>query len=563
MEWFGSTDPSLGPTNDNLQEQNAKTILLSIGADLYAVVEVVDEARLANIVSQMPGYQYVICDYGSHTNTNESGASPISEAQKEAFIYKTSVFSNISTTALLSQGTNSVADLSNPAYNYWSSGRFPFLMSADVTLNCVTKNVKFVLVHAKANTSPTATAYARRKSGADTLYYTLNQLFPNDNIVILGDFNDDLDQSITAGFTTTSWNSFTNDATNYTALTLPLSLAGKRSTTGFNDMIDHVIVSNEMAPYYMPATANVLNDVTSLVSNYGSTTSDHFPIFTRYQFEQPAPPVITCNENIVVDNDKGKCGAVVTYAVNVTGGCGAYDLVQTMGLPSGSEFPVGVTLNSFIVTDGAGNAAMCTFSVTVNDTEDPIITCPGNLSVPNDAGTCGAVVNYEVTSSDNCTGTTVEQVAGLASGAVFPVGQTINTFTVTDATGRSATCSFTATYTDNVSSCGNTVTITRTWRLADANGNQAPAQPLAFVPNRILSAATDGPNPPFYIFSGNTSGLSNLTVTGTLYGKIIIEEGAQVTFAPAGGVINVENMIVDGSLLNNTRVMFGGCTSVQ
>ena len=79
-------------------------------------------------------------------------------------------------------------------------------MSADVTLNCVTKNIKFVLCHAKANTSPTATSYERRRQGADTLHYILNQLFPNDNIIVLGDINDDLDQSITAGFTITSWN---------------------------------------------------------------------------------------------------------------------------------------------------------------------------------------------------------------------------------------------------------------------------------------------------------------------------------------------------------------------
>src|SRR5205085_1778275 len=165
--------------------------------------EVVDEARLANIVSQMPGYSYVICNFGSHVNPNENSPSPLSEAQKAAFVYKTSMFSNITTTALLTNGVNTASDLSNPAYNYWSSGRYPFMMSADVTLNCVTKNIKFVLVHAKANTSPTATAYARRKSGADSLHFALNNLFPNDNVVILGDFNDDLDKSITSGFTTT------------------------------------------------------------------------------------------------------------------------------------------------------------------------------------------------------------------------------------------------------------------------------------------------------------------------------------------------------------------------
>ena len=44
-----------------------------------------------------------------------------SEAQKEAFVYKTSLFSNITTAPLLSQGINSAADLTNPAYNYFNS----------------------------------------------------------------------------------------------------------------------------------------------------------------------------------------------------------------------------------------------------------------------------------------------------------------------------------------------------------------------------------------------------------------------------------------------------------
>lgn len=701
MEWFGSTDPSLGPTNDPLQEQNAKTIFQNIGADLYAVVEVVDEARLANIVSQMPGYAYVICNYGSHTNPFAPNPGPLSEAQKEAFVYKTSVFSNITTMPLLTQGINSAADISNPAYNYWSSGRFPFLMNADVTLNCVTKNVKFVLCHAKANTSPTAASYDRRKKGSDTLHYTLNQLYPNDNIIILGDINDDLDESITDGFTITSWNAFTDDAANYTAITLPLSLAGKKSTVSYNDVIDHVIASSEMAAYYMPESANILTDVANLVNNYANTTSDHYPVFSRYKFELPAAPVINCPADVAVNNTPGTCGAVVNYNVTYSGNCGTATLQQIAGLASGAVFPVGTTTNTYVVTDAAGGADTCSFNVTVTDTEDPTITCPSNITANVDPGTCGKTVNYSVLFSDNCTETvSIQQTTGLPSGSVFPAGTTTNTFIVTDGSGRTATCSFTvtitdnvapaftrpaditipfttactynaspavtgdvtdeqdcdaglqATYTDVVTQCGNTVTIKRTWSLSDNNGNQAPSQVqtitvsdnnttyvvyatkearfeelnfingsvgvtsatgkatfkaatilpapyfakaaqldvnfLAYVPNRFYSAANDGPTPPFYTFAGNTSGLPNLTVststatpisanykdlkikknvtvtiTGTLYGKIEIEEGAQVTFNPVGGVVNIEQLKVSGKVTGIARVKFGNCTSVR
>ncbi len=291
VEWFGSTTAGQGPSDKNVQQANVQTILQNIGADIYGLVEVVDESRLAAVVSNMPGYSYVICNWGSHTNTNSTTPSPLTGAQKQAFVYKTALFSNIVTAPLLSQGINTAADISNPAYNYFSSGRFPYMMTADVTLNGITQNVRFVLVHAKANTSPTATSYSRRKSSADTLYYTLNNLFPSDNIIVLGDFNDDLDQTITDGIMppTSSYSAFINDDMRFSKPTLALSLAGKKSTVGFNDMIDHVITSNEMNINYMSNTAAALTDVASLVTNYGTTTTDHYPIFTRYSFSNTLP----------------------------------------------------------------------------------------------------------------------------------------------------------------------------------------------------------------------------------------------------------------------------------
>jgi hypothetical protein len=52
--------------------------------------------------------------------------------------------------------------------------------------------------------------------------------------------------------------------------------------------------------------------------------------------------------------------------------------------------------------------------------------------------------------SDNCTSpVSVSQTNGLASGSQFPVGTTTNTFTVSDANGNSASCSFDVIVTDN------------------------------------------------------------------------------------------------------------------
>nr|MBP8239856.1 HYR domain-containing protein [Saprospiraceae bacterium] len=161
-------------------------------------------------------------------------------------------------------------------------------------------------------------------------------------------------------------------------------------------------------------------------------------------------PTITCPGNIAVANDAGICGAVVNFATPVgTDNCLGAMTVQTLGLPAGSTYPVGATTNIFRVTAANGQTATCAFAVSVTDTQAPTISCPANISVVNAAGQCSAIVNYATpVGSDNCTGATTQQTAGLPSGSAFPVGTTTNCFTVTAANGQTANCCFTVTVTD-------------------------------------------------------------------------------------------------------------------
>ncbi|MBK7233189.1 MAG: HYR domain-containing protein [Saprospiraceae bacterium] len=65
------------------------------------------------------------------------------------------------------------------------------------------------------------------------------------------------------------------------------------------------------------------------------------------------------------------------------------------------------------MTDASGNTATCSFTITINDTEAPQITCPNNIVVSNDAGICGAVVTYSTpVGTDNCPGQVTVQTAG-------------------------------------------------------------------------------------------------------------------------------------------------------
>jgi hypothetical protein len=61
-------------------------------------------------------------------------------------------------------------------------------------------------------------------------------------------------------------------------------------------VIDNVVVNNSLANFYLPSSATVLSDVAGLVPKYGSTTTDHYPVFTQFSFTPPvALPVTLLN----------------------------------------------------------------------------------------------------------------------------------------------------------------------------------------------------------------------------------------------------------------------------
>ncbi|OSZ79058.1 hypothetical protein CAP35_12650 [Chitinophagaceae bacterium IBVUCB1] len=112
--------------------------------------------------------------------------------------------------------------------------------------------------------------------------------------------------------------------------------------------------------------------------------------------------------------------AVPGASPTATDNCGIATFSSTHN--PGNFFPVGTTPVTYTATDIHGNTSTCSFNVTVTDNENPVITAPANISVNNDAGTCGAIVVYTTpVGTDNCTGATTTQTAGLPSGSTFPV----------------------------------------------------------------------------------------------------------------------------------------------
>lgn len=108
---------------------------------------------------------------------------------------------------------------------------------------------------------------------------------------------------------------------------------------------------------------------------------------------------------------------------------------------------VGTYLITYNATDPSGHAAAPVVrTVNVVDTTPPTISCQANIVVDFNPAVNGAVVTYTTpVGSDSCSSTTTTQTTGLASGSTFPAGTTTNTFTATDSSGHTATCSFTVT----------------------------------------------------------------------------------------------------------------------
>ena len=152
-------------------------------------------------------------------------------------------------------------------------------------------------------------------------------------------------------------------------------------------------------------------------------------------FPEPLP-TIQCPAPITVANDANQCGAAVSFAPVVDGPCD--DVTAVCSPASGTVFPVGQTMVTCYATNASSGSAPCTFTVTVEDTQLPVIACPAPMVV-NATSPAGAVVPFAVQATDNC-GVTV--VSTPASGSVFAIGDTLVQSTATDGSANQASCSF-------------------------------------------------------------------------------------------------------------------------
>ena len=122
---------------------------------------------------------------------------------------------------------------------------------------------------------------------------------------------------------------------------------------------------------------------------------------------------------------------------------------------------------TYSIQDSVGNTSSCTQVILVMDSTEPFVTCPVDLTVDAEVGLCTAMISGLIASTgDNCLVDTIYNSRtgdGADASDVYPVGETVVTFTVEDEEGNSNTCSFTVTVEDNVLpifTCPNSLTAT-------------------------------------------------------------------------------------------------------
>ena len=160
--------------------------------------------------------------------------------------------------------------------------------------------------------------------------------------------------------------------------------------------------------------------------------------FTVTVTDVTAPDITGCPSDIVAASTAA-CNAVVTWTQPTASDNCSVELTSTH--PRGSTFPIGTTTVTYTATDPSGNKKTCSFNVTVENIENPIITgCPKDTTIS--ASSNGqTIVSWEEPSASAVCGQ-VAVTKTHSPGSSFPMGKTEVQYEFKDDFGRRSTCSF-------------------------------------------------------------------------------------------------------------------------
>jgi endonuclease/exonuclease/phosphatase family metal-dependent hydrolase len=269
LEWFGARN--FGPTNEVVQLQNVRDVVAATDFDIWGLAEVVDGEQWQKLADQLPGYTGLLANDPSVVGGAAYYSDFDNTEQKVAILYKSSLASVLDARVILTDN------------DYDFAGRAPLQVTLRVTLNGATDDIVVIVMHPKCCSD--TPSWQRRVNASIALKSYLDATFPTQKVWVIGDFNDDVDTSIASG-QPSPYANFIDDPAHYTLPTQALSLARIGSTVRYSDTIDHHLNTTASNAIYLADSAAV-DRVDRYIPGYGTTTSDHYPVLSRYTW--PAP----------------------------------------------------------------------------------------------------------------------------------------------------------------------------------------------------------------------------------------------------------------------------------
>lgn len=259
VEWLGA--PDRGPSDDERQLDNVAHALDLLDLDVVGLVEVVSADAFAALLARLPGYHGVLV---TDDDVEGGRGAYYDDEQKVALVVRDRFTVERARVVL-----------ADHAWDF--AGRPPLEVSLSFTERGRPRTLEVVVVHLKAMAD--RDGYQRRQRAADALQTWLHEVHARDWALVIGDFNDDLDASTYRG-QTSPFDALAHDP--FCRFTTQALTDAQVSTTIWHGAtIDHHLATAALAPRFVEGSAEVV-PADAWVDDFGETTSDHYPVLTRY-----------------------------------------------------------------------------------------------------------------------------------------------------------------------------------------------------------------------------------------------------------------------------------------
>ncbi|SFP61250.1 Por secretion system C-terminal sorting domain-containing protein [Pseudarcicella hirudinis] len=273
---------NLGFYEENERLAEFQKVIDSLQADVIVLQDVIIRSAysktpfLERFVQKHPEYKYLCSpDHDNGYSKDVTGGV--------CFLYRKEIVDSIKAGSLL-KGTGNLPDYPGGSKFFWSEGRFPYLFTVNVTIGGVKKRVNLIGIQAAndfdGKEETVNMFYRRRQIDLTVLKDSLDKYYAKDNLLIAGDFNDDIIRTTSETSLTkeSTYKIFVDDPGNYQILTKALD---EKLYANYNLFLtDHIMVSNELENSYLLNSTNL-----EIHTNYTKNLlTYHYPVKARFQF---------------------------------------------------------------------------------------------------------------------------------------------------------------------------------------------------------------------------------------------------------------------------------------